>query len=107
MQNGEIFYVGSAGDYTFQQYMTNTGQNKQIKYVCNNGLDIDSWFKHKIKAFLNFFFLGYTLIGSSGSTCVNGNWKPSLNTAKCIKGLKFKITYLLNLFILYHRQTFE
>jgi hypothetical protein len=47
----------------------------------------DSFFLMKIFFQYILFSLGHTLIGSSGSTCVNGNWKPSLNTAKCIKGL--------------------
>ncbi len=37
IQNGEIFYVGTQGEYSYQPYMTNVGQNKQIKYICNNG----------------------------------------------------------------------
>jgi hypothetical protein len=31
-------------------------------------------------------FEGYKLIGSTGSTCMNGQWKPNLNTTKCIDG---------------------
>jgi hypothetical protein len=30
-------------------------------------------------------FLDYKLVGPNGSTCINGNWKPSFRQVSCVK----------------------
>ena len=44
--------------------MNTVGQNKQIRYECDKD---------------------YKLVGPNGSTCINGNWKPSVKLVKCVK----------------------
>lgn len=64
LENGKIFYVGTLAEYAYHPYMNNLGQNKQIRYECEDG---------------------FKLIGPNGSTCINGNWKPNFKLVKCIK----------------------
>ena len=64
IQNGKILYIGTLAEYTYQPYMTTVGQNKQIRYECDKD---------------------YKLFGPSGSTCINGNWKPNIKLVQCIK----------------------
>ena len=44
--------------------MSSVGQNKQIRYECDRD---------------------YKLVGPNGSTCINGNWKPSVRLVKCAR----------------------
>lgn len=38
---GSLLIHGSLSEYTYKPYMTSMGQNKQIKYVCDNGKHIE------------------------------------------------------------------
>jgi hypothetical protein len=67
LENGRLFYIGTMSEYNFKSYMNNLGQNKQIRYECDKD---------------------YKLIGPNGSTCINGNWKPSIKLAKCVRDIK-------------------
>ena len=64
LENGKIFYVGTMAEYAYHPYMNTLGQNKQIRYECEKG---------------------FKLVGPNGSTCINGNWKPSIKLVKCEK----------------------
>ncbi|RNA35799.1 von Willebrand factor type EGF and pentraxin domain-containing 1 [Brachionus plicatilis] len=64
LENGKIFYVGTLAEYTYHPYMSNLGQNKQIRYECDKS---------------------FKLMGPNGSTCINGNWKPNIKLVKCVK----------------------
>ncbi|CAF0889036.1 unnamed protein product [Brachionus calyciflorus] len=71
VENGKIFYVGTLAEYTYQPYMNTLGQNKQIRYECNKD---------------------YKLVGPNGSTCINGNWKPSIKLVKCVRDDQISMT---------------
>lgn len=58
-------YIGTLDEYQYKPYMTTVGQNRQIRYVCD---------------------AGYNLVGPSGSTCINGHWKPAFKQVNCVKG---------------------
>ena len=61
-------YIGTLDEYQYKPYMTTVGQNRQIRYECD---------------------LSYNLVGPSGSTCINGYWKPAFNQVNCVKGKFF------------------
>lgn len=74
LTNGRILYVGQLGEYSYQPYMIGALHNRQIKFECNDG---------------------YTLVGLNGATCINGQWKPGLDTVRCVKD-KYFMSNLLN-----------
>jgi len=47
----------------------------------------------------SFSLSDYKLFGPSGSTCINGNWKPSVKLVQCIKGTNININLTFNLTI--------
>jgi hypothetical protein len=75
LNNGRILYIGTLSEYTYQPYMNTVGQNKQIRYECDKD---------------------YQLEGPSGSTCINGRWKPHVKLAKCVKELGSSKPEILN-----------
>jgi hypothetical protein len=37
LENGQVYYIGTMGEYAYQPYMSNVGQNKQLRYTCEKG----------------------------------------------------------------------
>ena len=54
--NGKVLLVGHIGKYEYRTYVQPVGHNDHIQYECKNK--------------------EYRLVGPSGSTCVNGTWRP-------------------------------
>ena len=81
LNHGRILYIGTLSEYTYQPYMNTVGQNKQIRYECDKDFHLE---------------------GPSGSTCINGKWKPSMKLAKCVKESSASKPEILNGPLQYH-----
>ncbi|XP_065315974.1 sushi, von Willebrand factor type A, EGF and pentraxin domain-containing protein 1-like isoform X1 [Gordionus sp. m RMFG-2023] len=56
LTNGQVFLVGSFGEYNYREYITNVQHGRQIAYKCDKN-----------------YYISY---GPSGATCIDGKWNP-------------------------------